>query len=191
MYKDLLFLCMLSTVAAFSAVLPNLAATRGIKVDLIQPAGLTPGQAPCTMNEVEDFGSILLKHKKAVLFAVPGAFTPTCSAQHLPGFIKKMGDLKAKGVEAVYCLSVNDKHVMRCWAESIEGCRESGIYLVADGNGEFTQKLGMVKDATGSRMGLRSMRYAMLIENGLFTSVNVDEKGLEKSSAENILSQLG
>lgn len=144
----------------------------------------------CKLSDPVDFVALLSSHKKAVLFAVPGAFTPTCSAQHLPGFIEKSAELKAKGVDAVYCLSVNDKYVMKSWGDATPAFVKSGIKLVADGNGEFTSALGLDKDASGSRMGLRSKRYALIVESGKITALNVDEKGLEKSSAENILAQL-
>lgn len=137
-----------------------------------------------------DLGVVLKNHKKAILFAVPGAFTPTCSAKHLPGFVQNVENLKSKGVEAIYCLSVNDKYVMRAWAEATEGCKESGIILVADGNGDFTKAMGLSKDATGSKMGIRCTRFAAIIEEGNITSLQVDEQGFEKSSAENILSLL-
>mmetsp|Transcript_23255 Transcript_23255/g.31855 ORF Transcript_23255/g.31855 Transcript_23255/m.31855 type:complete len:199 (-) Transcript_23255:68-664(-) len=137
-----------------------------------------------------DLGAVLKSHKKAILFAVPGAFTPTCSAKHLPGFVQNVENLKSKGVEAVYCLSVNDKYVMRAWAEATEGCKDSGIILVADGNGDFTKAMGLSKDATGSKMGIRCTRFAAIIEEGNISSLQVDEQGFEKSSAENILSLL-
>ena len=141
------------------------------------------------MNEKVDLGSVLSSHKKAVLFAVPGAFTPTCSAQHLPGFIAKANELKSKGVEAIYCLSVNDRFVMRAWSEATPGCADS-IKMIADGNADYTKALDLVKDATGSTMGIRSKRYAAIIENGKITSLQTDEKGLVNSSAEKILELL-
>lgn len=100
-----------------------------------------------------------------------GAFTPTCSAQHLPGFIEQAAALKAKGVEDIFCLSVNDRFVMRAWAEATPGCVSSGIKMVADGNGDYTKALGLTRDASGSRMGLRSKRYAAVVENGKITMV--------------------
>lgn len=159
----------------------------GIQVDIIMPSA--EGTA-CSMNEAQDLGSMLKSSKKAVLFAVPGAFTPTCSAQHLPGFVTQAVALKAKGVEDIYCLSVNDRFVMRSWAEATPGVVSSGIKMVADGNGELTTALGLNRDATGSRMGIRSKRYAAVIENGKVTILNVDEKGLVNSSAEVVLAYL-
>ena len=174
-----------AAVRALGVVSKGDNAPTGISLDVIAAE-----DEKCKLGDAVDFGDVLKGHKKAVLFAVPGAFTPTCSAQHLPGFVKQAATLKAKGVDAVYCLSVNDKYVMKSWGDATEGFGKSGIKLVADGNGEFTKALGFEKDATGSRMGLRSKRYALIVENGMITSVNVDEKGLENSSAEKILEQL-
>lgn len=101
-----------------------------------------------------------------------------------------MDVLKSKGVEAVYCLSVNDRFVMRSWAEATAGCVASGLQMVADGNGAYTAALAMSKDATGSRMGVRSKRYAAIVENGVITSMNVDEKGMVNSSADKIIELL-
>ena len=156
--------------------------------DIIQSS--TDDASKFGVTESKDFGALLSSHKKAVLFAVPGAFTPTCSNSHLPGFIANAAAMRAKGVEAIYCLSVNDRFVMKCWGEATSGFSTSGIQLVADGSCEFTKALNLVKDATAGRMGLRSMRYAMIIESGKIVSINVDESGLEKSTAENILSLL-
>jgi glutaredoxin/glutathione-dependent peroxiredoxin len=144
----------------------------------------------CSFDESQDLALLLKGVGKAILFAVPGAFTPTCSAQHLPGFVALAPQLKAKGIEDIYCLSVNDRFVMRAWAEATPGCVASGIKLVADGSGQLTAALGLTKDATASRMGIRSLRYAAVIERGVITVLNVDEKGLAQSSAETILSLL-
>lgn len=152
----------------------------GIKVDVVSGED----------SEECDFGEVLKSHKKCVLFAVPGAFTPTCSIKHLPGFIAKMDELKRAGVEDVYCMAVNDKFVMKAWAKSVDDCEKSGIKLVADGNCDYTKKLDLVKDCTGGRMQLRTQRFAAIIENGKFTTVNVDENGLDSSSAEAILDSL-
>jgi peroxiredoxin len=151
---------------------------------------ITPTSGDYTVDSGVDFAEALKSHKKAVLFAVPGAFTPTCSEKHLPGFIALAGDMKAKGVDAVYCLSVNDKFVMKSWGQGTTGFAESGIKLVADGNGDYTKAIDLVKDATGGRMGLRCTRFAAILEDGVFKAVEVDEAGLEKSSAEAILGML-
>lgn len=152
----------------------------GVKVDVISGDD----------TEECDFGELLKSHKKCVLFAVPGAFTPTCSVKHLPGFISKIDEFKRAGVEDVYCMAVNDKFVMKAWAKDVDNCEKSGIKLVADGNCEFTKKLELVKDCTGGRMQLRTQRFAAIIENGKFTTLNVDENGLDSSSAEVILNSL-
>ena len=137
-----------------------------------------------------DFQTILAAHTKAVIFAVPGAFTPTCSEKHLPGFIANADSIRSKGVDAIYCISVNDKYVMKSWGLSTADFTKSGIKLVADGNGDLSKAMGLSKDASGSRMGLRSTRYAAIVERGVVKAIEVDEKGLDKSSAETILSLL-
>ncbi len=125
--------------------------------------------------------------KKVVLFAVPGAFTPTCSAAHLPGFVVNVDHIKAKGVDTVACISVNDVFVMNAWGKSQNA---EHILMLADGNGDFTNSIGLTLDGKGFGMGLRSKRYAMIVDNGVVTHLAVDEKGLEKSSAEAILAVL-
>lgn len=126
--------------------------------------------------------------KKTVLFAVPGAFTPTCSAKHLPGFVEQAEALKAKGVDQIACLSVNDAFVMQAWGESASA---SGIDMLADGNAEFTSALGLELDASGFGMGKRSQRFAMIVDNGTVTDLFVEEGGaFEVSSAEYVLGKL-
>ena len=122
--------------------------------------------------------------KKVVLFAVPGAFTPTCSAKHLPGYIDKAAQFKARGVDAILCLSVNDAFVMQAWGES----QNAGeVMMVADGDGAFTRALGLEMDS-GSFGGLRSRRYAMVVEDGRVTTLNVEQpKAFEISDAETLL----
>ncbi len=110
--------------------------------------------------------------------------------QHLPGFIAQADALRSKGVTDIFCLSVNDRFVMRAWAENTPGWAKSGIKMVADGNADYTSALGLTKDATGSRMGVRSKRYAAVLEFGTLKSLNVDEKGMVVSSAEAILAAL-
>lgn len=117
------------------------------------------------------------------------AFTPTCSEKHLPGFIDKLSELKAKGVDEVYCMSVNDKFVMKSWGEAASAT-DAGIKMVADGNGEFTAAMGLTADKTGGRMGMRCTRFAAVIDNGIIKTLNVDSAGFETSSAEQILSAL-
>jgi glutaredoxin/glutathione-dependent peroxiredoxin len=131
----------------------------------------------------------LFKGKKVVLFALPGAFTPTCSAKHLPGFVNNHQDLKKKGVDTVACLSVNDAFVMDAWGRDQHV--EDKVMMLADGNGEFTKAVGLTMDATGYGMGLRSQRYAMVVEDGVVKKLNVEAPGaFEVSSAEAILKGL-
>lgn len=126
--------------------------------------------------------------KKVVLFAVPGAFTPTCSMAHLPGFVVNVDDIKAKGVDTVACMAVNDAFVMGAWGKSQNA---EHLLMLADGNAEFTEATGLVLDASGYGMGKRSKRFAMIVDNGVVTYLGVDEKELAASSAEAILKALG
>jgi len=132
--------------------------------------------------------SDLFAGKKVVLFAVPGAFTPTCSAAHLPGFVVNADKIKAKGVDAIVCVSVNDAFVMGAWAKD-KNAEE--IMMVGDGNGDFTEAMGLVLDGSGFGLGKRSQRYAMIAEDGVITTLNVEQgPGFELSSAEKILEAL-
>ncbi len=127
--------------------------------------------------------------KKVVLFALPGAFTPTCSAKHLPGFVAKADEIKAKGVDTIACLSVNDAFVMGAWGKD-QGVGDK-VLMLADGIAEFTQALGLVLDLTPRAMGLRSNRYAMIVDDGVVTLLNNEEPGaFEASSAETVLAAL-
>ena len=140
------------------------------------------GQQDATTDE-------LFAGKKAVLFAVPGAFTPLCSAQHLPGFIEKAAEIKAKGVDAVYCLSVNDGFVMEAWAKD-RGASDA-VTLVADGSGDFTRAVGLELDGSNFGMGTRSQRYAAVVEDGVVTHLAVEAPmKFEVSSADAILEAL-
>ena len=127
--------------------------------------------------------------KKAVLFALPGAFTPTCSAKHLPGFVEKAAEIKGKGVDTIACLAVNDAFVMGAWGKA----QNTGdkVLMLADGAAAFTKQLGLDLDLTGPGMGVRSKRYAMLVDNGTVKALNVEAPGaFEVSSAEAILKAL-
>ena len=127
--------------------------------------------------------------KKVVLFAVPGAFTPTCSNQHLPGYVENADALKAKGVDEIICLSVNDAFVMGAWGED----RGTGdkVRLVADGNGDLTKALGLEMDGTGIGFGLRCQRFAAIIDDGTVTKLAVEAPGkFEVSAADAILAAL-
>jgi len=131
----------------------------------------------------------LCEGKKVVIFAVPGAFTPTCSAQHVPGFIENHEALKTKGVDLIVCISVNDPFVMGAWGKD----REVGdsMLMLSDGNGEFTAAIGLEMDGSGFGLGTRSQRYAMVVDDGVVSSLNVESgPGLDVSSAETILSAL-
>ena len=126
---------------------------------------------------------------KVVLFSVPGAFTPTCDAKHLPGFVEQASALKSKGVDKIACIAVNDAFVMKAWgkAQNVEG----KVDMLADGNAEYTKALGLDFDASGFGMGTRGQRFALVIDNGIVRHVNIEAKGEFKvSSAEYVLSQL-
>jgi len=133
----------------------------------------------------EDF----FKGRKVVLFSVPGAFTPTCDAKHLPGFVEKAADIRGKGVDVIACMSVNDAFVMKAWGKSQN--TDGKVEMIADGNAEYTKALGLEMDATGFGMGIRGQRFSLLVDNGVVKQVNVEQKGEFKvSSAEHVLTQL-
>jgi peroxiredoxin len=132
----------------------------------------------------------LTRGRTVVLFAVPGAFTPTCSLKHLPGFLDHAAEIRAKGVDEIVCLSVNDAFVMDAWGK--DQAVGGKVRMLADGNGEFTEALGLVADASGYGMGKRSKRYAMVVKDGTVQHLLVEPKGgLDVSSAESVLRQLG
>lgn len=141
------------------------------------------GPAPVKTSE-------LFAGKKTVLFALPGAFTPTCSNQHLPGFIQKAGDLSAKGVDQIVCLSVNDAFVMGAWGKD-QGAGDT-VMMLGDGNGDFTKAVGLDFDGSGFGMGTRSLRYSMLIEDGVLKELNQEPNPGEAkvSGAEHMLTLL-
>lgn len=127
--------------------------------------------------------------KKVVLFAVPGAFTPTCSMKHLPGFVEQAEAIRKKGVDEIICLSVNDAFVMGAWGENQKATGK--VRMLADGNGEFTKAVGLAFDGSGFGMGSRSQRYAMIVDNGTVKELMVEPgPGLNASSAEAVLSKL-
>ncbi|MBV0933323.1 peroxiredoxin [Marinobacterium weihaiense] len=129
----------------------------------------------------------LFAGKKVVLFAVPGAFTPGCSMTHLPGFVVKADEIKAKGVDSIICTSVNDVFVMDAWGKAQNA---EAITMLADGIGEFAAAMGLDQDLSGIQFGKRSQRYAMIVNDGKVELLNIDEKGIDKSSAETILAAL-
>lgn len=127
--------------------------------------------------------------RKVALFALPGAFTPTCSAKHLPGFIQKSDLLKAKGIDAIACVSVNDAFVMGAWGEQQKAGEK--VMMLADGNGDFTRALGLEMDATKFGMGKRSQRYSMVVDDGVVKQLNVEAPGaFEVSSADHMVALL-
>ena len=132
----------------------------------------------------------VFKGKKVVLFAVPGAFTPTCHINHLPGFLKNADVIKAKGVDTIAVTGVNDVFVMDAWKKATGA--EGKIEFLADGNGDFAKAIELTLDATGGGLGLRSRRYAMLVEDGVVKKLSIEEETskAETSSAENMLKQL-
>ena len=139
-------------------------------------------EGPAGISTVDIFSG-----KKVVLFAVPGAFTPTCSMAHLPGFVVHVDAIKAKGVDTVACMSVNDVFVMDAWGKAANA---EHLMMLADGNGDFTKALDLVLDASVYGMGARSKRFAMIVDDGVVSLLNVDEAALEGTSAEAILAAL-
>jgi len=133
----------------------------------------------------EDF----FKHRKVALFSVPGAFTPTCSARHLPGFVEKAADLKAKGIDEIACTAVNDAFVLKAWQDSANAADK--VTMLADGNGEFAKALGLDMDASKFGMGQRGQRFSMVVDDGVVTQLNVEEPGaFNVSSADYMLEHL-
>ena len=145
-----------------------------------------------TDNGMQDITTdALFNGKTVVLFSVPGAFTPTCSARHLPGYVDHRADLAGKGVDTVACVSVNDAFVMGAWAKDNELNGADDIVMLADGNGDFTRAVGLSLDAKGFGMGERSQRYSMLVKDGVVDQLNIEQGGEFKvSSAEHLLAQL-
>jgi peroxiredoxin len=138
---------------------------------------------PQPMTTADLFGG-----KKVVLFAVPGAFTPTCSQAHLPGYVVNADAIKAKGVDSIICLSVNDAFVMGAWGDNANA---EALLMVGDGNGDFTKAVGLEMDGSGFGLGSRSQRYAMVVDDGTVSKLAVEEAGqLDVSAAEAILQAL-
>jgi len=140
------------------------------------------GPGPVTTSDV-------FAGKTVALFAVPGAFTPTCSAKHVPGYVEKAGDLSAKGVDEIVCTSVNDVFVMGAWGEDQKAGNK--VRMLADGNGAFAAAIGLEMDGSGFGMGQRSQRYSMIVKDGVVSELNVESGGEFKvSSADYMLGQL-
>ena len=137
---------------------------------------------PAVVRSAEALGT-----GKVVLFAVPGAFTPGCSNVHLPGFVENAAELRAKGVDAIACVAVNDVFVMDAWGKAHDA---GDILMLSDGNGEFAEAMGLVLDGSGLGLGKRSKRYAAIVEDGVVTSIDVDEKGIDLSTCSNLLLKL-
>ena len=147
------------------------------------PLSIATGDGPQPTTSEEYFAG-----KKVALFAVPGAFTPTCSARHLPSYVDKAGDLRSKGIDEIACISVNDPFVMAAWGKA-DG--SSDVTMIADGNGEFAEAVGLGMDGSKFGMGKRSQRYSMVVNDGVVEQVNVEAPGEYKaSSAETMLEQL-
>lgn len=146
----------------------------------------TPG---CTIGPNTFKVAELVKGKRIVIFGVPGAFTPTCSAKHLPGYVANAETLKAEKVDAIWCLAVNDAFVMGAWGRE-QKCAGK-VRMLADGSATYTKALGLEMDLTARGMGVRSRRYSMLVEDGVVARLNVEEPGkFEVSDAETMLRQL-
>jgi peroxiredoxin len=132
----------------------------------------------------------ILGRGKVVLFAVPGAFTPGCSKLHLPGYVQRGDELRAKGVDTIACISVNDAWVMDAWGEA-QGANDKNILMLGDGNGAFADEMGLVFDGSGVGLGTRSQRYAAVIEDGTITDLEVEPApGVDVSSCDNILTKV-
>ena len=155
----------------------------GDRIPEVALGKMTPA-GPGTIGTGEIFGN-----KKVVLLGVPGAFTPTCSKQHLPGFLAQADALRAKGVDTIACVSVNDAFVMDAWGQD-QGAGES-VLMLADGSGVFAKALGLELDLIDAGLGVRNQRYSMVVEDGVVTHLNVEPgKECGVSSAETILDQL-
>lgn len=155
----------------------------------IQPGDPIPNVTLMTTDSKKVSTEDLCRGKKVVLFAVPGAFTPTCSDHHLPGYVMRAEEILAKGVDTVACVAVNDHHVMGAWSNA----RGTGdqILMLADGNGDFARAMGLEVDLSAFGMGRRSRRYAAIIEDGVVKKLNVEQPGrLEVSTADEILKLL-
>lgn len=145
--------------------------------------GVMKEGSPATIETSEIFDG-----RNVLLFAVPGAFTPTCSARHLPGYIDHLADFQAKGIDTVACMAVNDVYVMNAWSQSA-GAQD--LLMLADGNAEFSRKLGLEADASAFLMGMRSQRFALLAENGIVKKLFVEAPGeFRVSSAEHVLAAI-
>jgi glutaredoxin/glutathione-dependent peroxiredoxin len=131
----------------------------------------------------------LFNGKKVILFGLPGAFTPTCSAKHVPGYVQHADAIKAKGVDTIACISVNDAFVMGAWGKDQNVGNK--VMMLADGSAEFTKAAGLELDLVARGMGVRCQRFSMIVDNGVVQSINIDEGTFDKTSAEQAISDLG
>ena len=144
------------------------------------PAGTMKTMGPDGPTAVQ--AETLFSGKRVVLFGVPGAFTPTCDRQHLPGYVEAAETISSKGFDTIACMSVNDVWVMHAWGESRDvGCQ---VLMLADGSADYTRALGLELDLTGAGMGMRCKRFSLVIQDGVVESVNIDAKGLEATTAQ-------
>jgi peroxiredoxin len=149
----------------------------------VEKNGCSIGPNPVSIED-------LTRGKKVVLFGLPGAFTPTCSAKHVPGYVANYDKLKAKGVDTIACMSVNDAFVMGAWARDQKA--DGKVRMLADGSAEYTRKLGLEMDLNARGMGMRCQRFSMLVDDGVVKALNVEAPGkFEVSNAETMLQQLG
>jgi len=166
-----------------------------IKVGDTLPAGklaefIEVETAGCTIGPNEFPIDALTKGKKVVVFGLPGAFTPTCSAKHVPSYVANLDKLKAKGVDDVICMSVNDAFVMGAWARDQHSVGK--IRMMGDGSATYTKALGLELDLTARNMGVRCQRFSMLVDDGVVKTLNIEAPGkFEVSDAETMLKQLG
>lgn len=155
----------------------------GDKIPEVTLKTMGPEGRPTDISTTEALGT-----GRVVLFAVPGAFTPGCSRIHLPGYVNQAEQLKAKGVDTIACVAVNDAWVMQAWADS-QGVDDK-ILMLADGSADFTRAMGLEMDGSGAGLGTRSQRYAAIVEDGVVKSIDVDSGGIEVSACEAILEKL-
>lgn len=172
----------------------RVAGARVLKIEALAVGDKLPSDVKLNYFDAENnmqevtVGS-LTKGKKVVLFAVPGAFTPTCSLKHLPGFIEKADELRSKGVDTIACVSVNDAFVMDAWGKSVGA--DGKVLMLADGSAVFTKAVGAELDLTDKGLGVRSRRFAMLVDDGVVKVLNLEEGGaFTVSGAEDILAAL-
>lgn len=143
----------------------------------------------CSVGPVAVDSALAAAGKTVLFFALPGAFTPTCSAQHLPGYIAQADALRAKGVDEIWCVSVNDAYVMHAWGRA--ACTDGRVRMLADGSAELVKKLGLTLDLTAKGMGLRAARFAMAIKDGVISDLQIESPGkFELSKAEAMLLRL-